>query len=92
MNSKDLLIHEKLIRGCENKDCQWHGPYLVEMLHFHHVDPGTKYRTKSGRAEQISDMVHRYSKTRLIEEIRKCIVLCANCHAQENERVRVSQM
>jgi phosphopantetheine adenylyltransferase len=44
-------------------------------LQFHHIDPNIK-------TEEISQMAkYGYSKERILEEIRKCEVLCANCHA-----------
>ena len=41
-------------------------------LEFHHLDPNEKDMN-------VSDLVH-FSIKKLKEEIRKCIVLCANCH------------
>ena len=46
------------------------GPCLV----FHHKDSAEK-------ESEIGDMVsNNYSKESILEEISKCIVLCANCH------------
>jgi hypothetical protein len=43
-------------------------------LHFHHI-------SKKDKKHNVSDMVGRgYSITNIKKEIRKCIVLCANCH------------
>lgn len=52
-------------------------------LHFHHVDPSTKTR-------KISDFA-RTSKSswdERKEELDKCILLCANCHAEEHDTSR----
>ena len=43
-------------------------------LDFHHIDPDKKEITIA-RAIQT-----RWSKTSILKEIEKCIVLCANCH------------
>ena len=46
-------------------------------LHFHHIDPKTK-------KFPISDAVSRkgYSKQEVEDEIKKCILVCANCHVE----------
>jgi hypothetical protein len=45
------------------------GPCLT----FHHTDPTTKIQT-------IARIAWEASKEKVIEEIKKCIVLCQNCH------------
>ena len=41
---------------------------------FHHKEPKNKFK-------EVSRMVYDgYSKDRILEEIRKCQVLCSNCH------------
>lgn len=43
-------------------------------LQFHHVDPSSKaFTVRDGGTRSIA---------RMREEIRKCVLLCANCHAQ----------
>lgn len=59
----------KLERGCI--DCGYNAS--PEALHFDHRDPDTK----SGN---LSNMVG-FSNERLLEEVNKCDVRCANCHA-----------
>lgn len=49
-------------------------------LQFDHIDPDTKYRTKSGKLMHPSDMVG-LSQATIQAEVAKCRVLCANCHA-----------
>lgn len=44
------------------------------MADFHHIDPSTKIN-------HIAEMVNSsYSLDTLKAEIKKCILLCANCH------------
>lgn len=50
-------------------------------LQFHHMDP-----TKKDLA--VSNAVRSWSRKRLLAEIEKCEVLCANCHAKEHHRLR----
>lgn len=45
-------------------------------LEFHHKDPSTK---KNGLAEYSNTSWPSYK-----EELDKCIILCANCHAEEH--------
>jgi hypothetical protein len=43
-------------------------------MDFDHVDPTTKFG-------QVSTMVNlRYSLEKILEETRKCVIVCANCH------------
>lgn len=47
-------------------------------LDFHHIDPTQK-------DSQITNAISRgWSMERLIKEIEKCEVLCANCHRKEH--------
>ena len=62
--------------------CSHCGEKHVATLQFHHVDPSDKDR-------EVSRMVHEgLSVDSVLEEIDKCIVLCANCHSilHYNER------
>jgi len=43
------------------------------VLDFHHTNPAEKDM-------EISNLVRLSSKKRLMDEVDKCIVLCANCH------------
>lgn len=45
-----------------------------QVLYFHHTDP----REKDMRVSQLRTA----SVERIISEIKKCIVVCANCHAE----------
>ena len=49
-------------------------------LEFHHVDPEQKDR-------DVTAMVGGgWSIKKILEEIAKCLVLCANCHRKEHKR------
>lgn len=43
------------------------------VLDFHHLDPETK-------EDNVSNLLAKGSKKKLLKEIEKCIVLCSNCH------------
>jgi DNA-binding transcriptional ArsR family regulator len=55
----------------------------VGALQFHHVDPSRK-------EFNISQRGHSRSLTRSRAEVRKCVLLCANCHAEVEGGVRYS--
>lgn len=42
-------------------------------LDLHHIDPEMKHK-------DVSSMLRFYGKDRLMQEIAKCMVVCANCH------------
>jgi hypothetical protein len=54
-------------------------------LSFDHLDPKTKYRNKNGKSVQVADMIKsgRFAWTTILTEIRKCRILCTNCHMEE---------
>lgn len=49
----------------------------VACLQFHHIDRKLKIKTPSL-------FIVNNNKKGFLEEIKKCIVLCANCHAKEH--------
>jgi predicted HNH restriction endonuclease len=70
-NRQDLLkIHGSKCSVCSYDKCS-------SALQFHHIDPSEK-------EFEISESA--YSLENLIAEAKKCVLLCANCHAEvENE-------
>lgn len=52
-------------------------------LQFHHSSPEDKEIA-------VSCAVHRWSRKRLLHEIEKCTILCANCHAKLHYEERLS--
>jgi len=48
-------------------------------LEFHHTEA-----RKGNQELRISYLVRSWSRERILEEIKKCIVLCRNCHALEH--------
>ena len=57
--------------GCLNPACEWKGSYKACMLDFHHVKQDEKSKC-------VSQMLTTPDKMK--KEIRKCTLLCANCH------------
>jgi hypothetical protein len=58
-------------KGCESCGC--HDPRVLE---FDHLDPKKKHKTISLLISQ----GYSWSSDRIRKEVRKCRVLCANCH------------
>lgn len=58
------------------RSCERCGEGAPECLQFHHLDPATK---ELSIAEVITS---GWSKERILGEIGKCAVLCANCHCK----------
>jgi hypothetical protein len=69
----------KACRSCEN--CGYSNPLALD---FHHIDPATK----EGNLAKSS---YKWSRKRLLQEIAKCQVLCANCHRIEHHRLRLAK-
>ena len=64
-----LLVEIKAEASCAR--CGYRDNPLA--LEFHHTDPATKTR-------EVSQLVGNVGRGRLLEEVAKCEILCANCH------------
>jgi len=52
-----------------------HKSFSTKALQFHHNGTNKEFQISDGAN-------HGYSKARLQKEIKKCLVLCARCHAE----------
>lgn len=66
---KDIKSNLKCSRCPENHPA---------CLQFHHIDPSTKEFSIGDK--EVKD----FSKEKILKEIQKCLVLCANCHMKEH--------
>ena len=67
----------ELLGGC----CQHCGyDKCSSALEFHHIDPTTK--------DVNFGNMRRWSFSKIKKELDNCILLCANCHREEHERLR----
>ena len=73
----------KTLRGCE--DCGYNVHSCA--LQLDHLDPDTKFISKSGKRVDPSNMVYQ-NTTKMFEEYLKCRVLCSNCHAIHTHTVQ----
>jgi hypothetical protein len=60
----------------------------IDALHFHHLDPKTK---KFAITDAVYNRV-KATEQEIYEEIAKCILVCANCHAEIHSRDYVSDL
>jgi transcription elongation factor Elf1 len=64
----------------QNIVCKVCGESEPSCLDFHHINPKTKKFS-------IGSQVQSQTVESLIEEINKCVVLCANCHRKLHAKV-----
>lgn len=77
-----VITKKKLILDAKSKPCECcNNFYHHSAMHFHHRNPSTKIAA-------ISELQKRSSINMLIDEMRKCALLCANCHAEVHAGVR----
>jgi hypothetical protein len=79
-----IIVRFKLKRGCffcKYKKCP-------EALQFHHLDKSTKLFGISDKLSK-KNSLSKIKWKEIKSEIRKCIILCANCHAEETYRERI---
>lgn len=67
------LRYERFIVWKKSLACLSCGEADYICLDFHHVDPTKK-------EQDIPDLVRLKSNERVMEELKKCVCLCANCH------------
>ncbi len=68
---RKLVNRWKVIKGCSS--CGFKGKHF--QLDLDHIDPSTKHRSGSHRAFEPN-----WKKERIKNELKKCVILCANCH------------
>lgn len=85
INKRYRINHPETQKRCMDKRRKWIieiknsllckecGEKRIHCLDFHHRDPNEK-------DFKLSSAIYRYSKERILAEISKCDVLCANCH------------
>ena len=66
----------------KGKKCSHCPENYPACLDYHHVDPKTKWK------DGIHSAVRSWSKRRVLEEIAKCIILCANCHRKLEDEIQ----
>ena len=65
----------------EKHSCERCGENDTIVLEWHHKDPSKKDMG-------VSDMLSRRGRKTILEEIEKCVCLCANCHRRLHHELR----
>ena len=72
---REWINKHKEKHGCIK--CGFSNPLCLD---FHHIDQNSKYMS-------ISKMSHlTFSNKKILKEIGKCVILCANCHRLEHRK------
>ncbi len=74
-------LQEKLLDYLADKGCVDCGEKDPIVLEFDHIDPATKEATIS---KMVRHLTQRWDK--ILEEINKCEIRCANCHKRRTAR------
>ena len=68
------LVRARAFTAAHKTACLYCGEARKPCLDFHHINPTDKDQT-------VSEATARgWSNARLLREIKKCLVVCANCH------------
>lgn len=68
---RQFVNNIKLQMDCQNPNCKSERPHDACELDFHHLDD---------KCDNVSVILLNKSRKSLISEIKKCTILCANCH------------
>ena len=66
-----------------DRSCGRCGERDIAVLQWHHTDPSKKEMT-------VSDMIQRRGIPTILDEMAKCVCLCANCHLRVHDEQRKS--
>lgn len=67
-------IKRRMIKAFHNKCCICGKSFIEEIYEFHHINPVEK---KKGLSYGVA---YSWSWKKLVKELRKCVMVCANCH------------
>lgn len=80
-----VKIRERLVSMFGGKCVKCGYDKCIRNMHFHHRDPSTKL------FELSSTSVRTNNFDVLVEEAKKCDLLCSNCHGEEEDKVAKSK-
>lgn len=72
-NRQKFKIEIKLQLGGKCSKCGY--DKCLDALDFHHTNHADK-------EHEMGDLLHTFSKAKALEEVKKCVLLCANCHRE----------
>lgn len=77
-NKRKRMTELKLKHGGKCKICEYNKCF--DALQFHHTNP-------SNKIGEVSKLYFSKSKKAAFEEADKCILICANCHAEIHSKL-----
>lgn len=86
-NLREIRSFSKFLKvaiGCEACGYARH----AFALQYDHINASEKYRTKSGKLVHPSDLFATCSAFVFVAEVAKCVIRCANCHAEKTAKER----
>lgn len=85
VRNRRLDIRERFNEFKTTLKCETCGENHISCLDFHHLDPNEK-------DFDVAKMVHEgWGWEKIMSEISKCIVLCANCHRKVHYDIKNEQ-
>lgn len=73
--------NREFIKSHKDRPCaDCGGIFPVCCMDFHHVDKATKGVRVKRNGKAMTEILSGCSRARILEELDKCVVLCANCH------------
>ena len=69
---KQRKQNKLLLDKIKSKGCEICGEKELCCLEFHHINPETKINSVINMLDEPKEVI--------LEEVNKCIILCANCH------------
>jgi hypothetical protein len=77
---REQVLVKWLIEYKDGKQCEVCGEDYYRCLDFHHKNPTEKFDT-------VSDLVAKgYGRETILNEIKKCSILCKNCHVKLHDK------
>lgn len=88
-NRKSFIIKTKIDAGGKCSICGY--DKCLQALHFHHTNPENKikYRNKKGMQIGVTMISVHFNQSLALEEMKKCILLCANCHTEVENGITI---
>ena len=77
----DLTLKQELVNKSGGKCIICGYNKFISALQFHHIDPHDKSATVATLSSKYKLSPTTENYTALLNELDKCILLCANCHA-----------
>lgn len=80
MQTRSIALKQKAVNYLGGKCSQCGYSKTLDALHFHHLDP------KEKSFELSKNMLRCKAWEVIVTELNKCILLCANCHAEVHSK------